>query len=239
MNINQLFLEEFKDLEQTTFKIYKQLIGYSSENRPTINTALTKLAKKGIYPYNKYEDDFAYCRKIRNLFSHRPIDAVIISEYVYNLLKELNKMVKNPLKAIDIAIKKPDLYCRTLEDNIKDTIVIMKNKTYTHIPIIKNKKIIGVFCEKTLVNYISKEKRLALETINCFNNIKNYLNIEDYESTVKIINKNVKINQILTIFKDSFENRENIECLLVTDDGTKNGELLGIITIWDILNKYI
>ena len=42
----------------------------------------------------------------------------------------------------------------------------MREKTYTHIPIIENNKIVGVFCEKTLFDYISKEEISSLDLIN-------------------------------------------------------------------------
>lgn len=239
MNINQKFLELFKRLEINTIKIYDNEIGYEMNKKPTFHNAIQELKEKGIYPYNKYSDDFDYCSKIRNLFSHRPINIIIVSEYAYKLLERLNNMVENPLRAIDICITKNNIYSKSLKDNIKDTIKVMREKTYTHIPIVENNKIVGVFCEKTLFDYISKEEISSLDLINDFNDIKQYLNIANYSTTIKIIKRDLKIDKIIKMFKESFEMSENLECLFITTDGTTKGDIVGLITIWDILNKYI
>lgn len=239
MNINQKFLELFKRLEINTIKIYDNEIGYEMNKKPTFHNAIQELKEKGIYPYNKYSDDFDYCGKIRNLFSHRPINIIIVSEYAYKLLERLNNMVENPLRAIDICITKNNIYSKSLKDNIKDTIKVMREKTYTHIPIVENNKIVGVFCEKTLFDYISKEEISSIDLINDFNDIKQYLNIANYSTTIKIVKKDIKIDKIIKIFKESFEMSENLECLFIATDGTTKGDIVGLITIWDILDKYI
>ena len=82
MNINQKFLELFKRLEINTIKIYDNEIGYKMNKKPTFHNAIWESKEKGIYPYNKYSDDFDYCSKIRNLFSHRPINIIMVNRWL-------------------------------------------------------------------------------------------------------------------------------------------------------------
>lgn len=123
-----------------------------------------------------------------------------ISDTIFNL-KNLNSK-----KAKDIMRTKIESI--NYEDDIDDAINLMKQKGYSQVGVKKNGEIIGLVCERSLIDYtIYKDKK-----------------IDNYIEYPNIINEDTSLNTIRTILKE-----EN--ALFVS----RKSKIIGIITRTDII----
>lgn len=239
------FIELFKKLEKITKQKYKEIFKAESEllDRKAFKDIVHELGVNGIYPYNKHYNVIYYCANVRNVCVHNSKISndylVQPNKYLYDELKKIINLVENPKKIIDIAILDNNIYKSNLDNKVKETIKIMNDKTYTHIPILHQNKLYGLFCEKTLLNFINNNKQVSINYDTRFEEIKGYLELKEYKDIIKFMSKDVLVDELIKTFKDDFVNRKKLECIFITDTGNENGKLLGLITIWDVLGKYI
>ena len=130
------------------------------------------------------------------------------------------------------------MYCKALNDNIDSTIKDMIEKVYTHIPIIENNILIGVFSESTLLDIINSDKGIIVDKNTKFKEIEEFLKIENHTAEEFIfISRNKNIYDIEEIFKNYFSRKKRIGCIYITENGKSNEKILGMTTAWDILGN--
>lgn len=128
------------------------------------------------------------------------------------------------------------MYCKNLNDDINSTIKDMIEKVYTHIPIIENNILKGVFSESTLLDIINKDKGIIIDKSTQFKEIEEFLKIENHTSEEFIfISKNKNIYDIEEMFKNYFSKKKKIGCIYITENGKSTERILGMTTAWDIL----
>ena len=78
----------------------------------------------------------------------------VVEKYEKILLK-----VQNPAKAIDrIAVRRENIFVSSLDDSALEVMATMNKNIYTHVPIIEDGILIGVFSENTIFFYLVKTK---------------------------------------------------------------------------------
>ena len=192
----------------------------------------------------RYKNELNLIRTVRNINTHQRNDKY---GYVVCPNPEMNVRLRNIIDEINnpptiynsnMCIKRNSIYCKTLNDDISSTIKDMVEKVYTHIPIIENNVLIGVFSESTLLDIIKKDNGIIVDENTQFKEIKEYLKIENHSAEDFIfISKNKNIYDIEEIFKKYFLRRKRIGCVYVTEHGKKSESILGMFTAWDVLGN--
>lgn len=242
--MSEEFLELFKKLEELSKKKYLELfhINASEMDRKPFKDVIHELGMNGVTPFSKKYNIIYYCADVRNVCSHikKINDEYVVSpnEYLVKELKSIINEIENPIKLISIAIPIKKIYKRDIEDSIKQTIKIMNENTYTHVPIFDKGLIIGVFSENAMFNYINNEEIVAIDEHISFENMLPYLNIENQTESILFLQKDILVDDVIKKFKDNFKSNEKLACIYITDNGKQSGNLLGMITSWDILGKY-
>lgn len=184
---------------------------------------------------------------VRNYIIHNSTENYTYPIYPspdYNkLLKKIIMTIENPLTIYnsDMCIKNDGkkMYFRTLKDNVHETIEVMLKELYTHIPILENGKIIGVFSESSLIEIFKDIHIDAMDENTTFEDIFKYIDInkqrvmEDYQ----FIAQNENIYEVAEKFRSSFESNKRLSCLFITANGKSNEKVLGLTTIWDVLGN--
>ena len=137
-----------------------------------------------------------------------------------------------------MCIKKSEIYYKTLQDNVGSTIKDMVEKVYTHIPIIEDNVLIGVFSESTLLDIVNKNEGIIVDENTKFEEIEEFLKIKNHTSEEFIfISKDKNIYDIEEIFKDYFSRKKRIGCVYITENGKQSERILGMLTAWDVLGN--
>ena len=189
--------------------------------------------------FRSVRDELDYCREVRNLLSHAPKVndqfGVEPSNELISLLEKTIMKVQDPPKAMSIAIPKAQIYSRKLSDCVLPAMREMNSKVYTHIPILEDDVVCGVFSENTLLSYLSNEEIVCIDSDTHFSDLSDYLPLEKHAAeSFRFVSKTAFLTDISTLFEDALSQNDRIGMIFVTNSGKPNEKLLGIITVWDV-----
>ena len=226
---SDLFLDKYRQLESAIKSEYQ----LSSVEVPSPVGYLLRQPE-----YRNIRSELDYCREVRNLLSHNPKhnNAYMVepSDALLALLDSTIQKVQNPPRARNIASPRAKVLCKTLDDFVFPTMKEMNANIYTHVPIVENDVVHGVFSENTILTYLV-DGEIGFDESITFRDIKDYLPMEAHRAeSFRFIGANMTIGQISKLFESALERIDRIGMLFVTSSGKPSEKLLGIITAWDI-----
>ena len=222
------FIEKYKNLEQII------RTEYSLDASISLDSAIDN-----DYRLKKDRKDLRLLRDIRNLLQHQEkIKGKYIIEPIPETLELLDNLIikfKNKQRCIDYCIKKQNICYRKFNDNISDAIIEMNMNSYTHIPILDNDVVQGIFNENSIFNYLADNKIIEID--GTFEDIANYLSLNARKNEeYKFIDKNYKVEKLKQDIEDAKKRNKRLDIAFITENGKQTEKLLGLITIWDIIN---
>jgi predicted transcriptional regulator len=230
MDNSQLFIEKYKELEA----VVRKTNGLPEQD--SISYFLKNQNK-----FNRYYDDISFCQEVRNFMQHKkkinarfaiePNDAMLV--FIEQLI---NRVTSRP-QCKDICIKFQDIEWRSLSDSVKSTIKIMRQKVYTHIPIIENGVLIGVFDENSLFNYVAENEIIDVDNKLCFADIRQYLSFQGREmEEFLFVKSTMYVEDLEKEIQKYFSKNKRVGIAFLTVNGRENEPIQGIITPWDIIS---
>jgi CBS domain-containing protein len=178
--------------------------------------------------------------QIRNSLVHNPIPSVaqpliephpqLVASY-----RQLRDALMNPLKALSIAVPRQQLYTTTMDANLGEVMKAMDENIFTHVPIIENDKMIGIFSENTLLSYLAETGEGIITKDMKIGDLKKFLPLSAHRGESFVFaGRNTPLSEIYKIFNDAIQVRRRIGMIFITQSGKENEKLLGIITAWDL-----
>ena len=230
MNNTDIFLDKYRELEVAIRYAYR-LNKYDSA------VSFLKKQKR----FQSYSADIDYISDIRNLLSH---NRKIIGEYavqpspqVLTFMDELISAISGRKKCKDIALKVSQIIKRHLHGNVSDTIKIMNQKNYTHIPIVKEQRVIGVFSRNSVFTYIADNGACALsDNPNLtFLDIQDYIKLDGREKEEYIfVNNNMYLDELDDLFDKISKKNRRIGLVFLTKSGNRDEPITGMLIPWDV-----
>jgi len=199
---------------------------------------INEMARKDIL-FRRHESELKSLARLRNAIVHNryPDQADPIAEpheFVVGMYEQIIDKFFNPPKALSIAIKRKDIYTTTLNANAIMLMRTMNNNRYTHVPVLENDKMIGVFSENTVFSYIA-EKRIFIEDHAIIENFIDYIPMEKHKGEHFIfIDRDTLVGDVEEMFRCELEGHRRLAVVYITENGRQDEELLGMITPWDI-----
>lgn len=230
MDNSQLFIEKYKELEAIVRKTY------GLPEQDSISYFLKKQDK-----FNRYYDDISFCQEVRNFMQHKkkinsrfaiePNDAMLA------FIEQLITRVASRPQCKDICIKFKDIEWRSPSDSVKASIKTMREKVYTHIPIIDNGVLIGVFDENSLFNYVAENEIVDVDDKLTFNDIMQYLSVKDREmEEFLFVKATMYVEDLEKEIQKYFYKNKRVGIAFLTINGRENEPIQGMITPWDIIS---
>ena len=169
-------------------------------------------------------------------------------EHEVNVVQQMTNQVENVDEPIVEEVKHPykvsnkatlNIYSKTLNDNVMNTMKDMNEKSYTHIPIYDetNKHLVGIFSENSLFQYILEDKIIEVDENTKFNDIKKCIDIKFSKEIVKFVAKDNLYDDVVNEFISEFKNKNKLSCVMITQNGKETEKVIGIITAWDIIGR--
>ncbi len=223
--------EEFLDL-------YRQLESDIKETFPDAgNSPIPWLSRRREFRYLSSELD--YCREVRNLLSHREklsgSYAVEPSEAMVNTLRETIDKITNPAKASHVMVGRKKVLAKTANDLVRPTMAAMLERKFSHVPILKDERVVGAFSESLLLSCMVESEAFSVDAAMRFTDLERYLPLESHVSEVfRFVSRNTYASDIADMFDRADRSENRIGMLFVTENGKASERLLGIITAWDI-----
>ena len=226
------FISKYKELENVIRKQF-QIEDYNK-------SALKEIEK--ISQFKSLKEDLTYIREIRNFLQHKP---ELNGEYpiqpnpkIILKMDEILKYIENPPRIYDKCVKINKVFFASIHDKIYPVMIKMKENVFTHIPILENGIVKGVFSENTLFGALIEDELVYEKGQTTFENvlIKKYCEISNHVSeTFMFVKKEMFLEEAKDLFSNAFKDNKRLSMLFITQNGKPTEKLLGIVTPWDIL----
>ncbi len=189
-----------------------------------------------------YADDLLSYAELRNAIVHNPyknqLDPiaephnVIVSKY-----EKLKNQILHPPLALDrLAIKEKDIYKVSLEDNALSVMEEMNSRYFTHVPVIENNKLIGIFSENTIFSYIINNKNVLIDDEFKIKDFIQFIPINNHCSECFLFKpRTITVIEIEEVFKTDIIGNKRVAAVFITENGRENEKILGLITQWDVI----
>lgn len=187
--------------------------------------------------FRSMRNELEYCRDIRNFLQHneRVKDdyAVIPSEGMLESLRETLSKVVNMPRAIGLCTG--EIYSAGMTDRIRPAMKEMADKAFTHVPILENGRVRGVFSENTLLSYMNTDEIVEITEEDTFEKVRDLLPLDRHDSeTFAFVSRDMVATSIAELFQDALKRHERLGMVFVTAHGKPSEKLLGILTSWDM-----
>ena len=141
---------------------------------------------------------------------------------------------KAALMATDFGVKREDFFSCTPSDDISSVINEMLKKRYSHVPVIdEHDKLIGVFSESTMMEVWKEGTGQIRATV--MRDIEEYLKIDRHKfDEFQFVSKKSTTAYLQKLYEEILKEGKRIGMLFVTETGSQDEPLLGIITEWDV-----
>ena len=227
MNKTEKFLDLYKQLENEANAHY---------NLQGEGSTIAKLGPRS--EFKKIRPELDYIRDVRNLLTHRPkigeSYAVEPTDSMLGLLERIIDRIEHPLSAMQIAVPIEDILSASLDSKALSSLENMYKRAFSHMPILDDGKVVGVFSGSTLMNCILYQPINFTEETT-FREIRERLTFDQHPSeTFRFVSRNELVSNISDMFDETLRQEERIGMIFVTEHGKSEEELLGIITAWDV-----
>lgn len=231
MNTVEEFIEEYKKLEESVRRVYRltkeqSVIGELKKQRGFENL------KAEIQSCADLRNFFQHNSRLGGSFAAEPTAAAIA------FAKELTAMVNNRSRCRDICVLKKDIVWRGPDDPVKPAIEQMRLLGHSSIPILCDGRVIGVFDERSLFQYVSQcggNVFPAAGTLT-FRDLEPYTSVTERNmQAFAFASMNAYVDDVVALFEKQLENGKRIRLVLLTNSGKPTDRLRGILTPWDII----
>jgi len=234
------FLETYNRLDYYMRGVLKRSSGKDSHS-----FLLREMANRGNSVFQKNIHELLLFADLRNSLIHNPYmeDADPIAEpheFIVNKYKNIVDSVMNPPRALNtIAIPENKIYKIFPKDSVMDTMRVMSRSGYSHVPIMRDGRVLGVFSTDTIFDYLAdglgtmpiNEAMLISDLIE-YTKLLNHAN--DY---FKFLPGSVNLIEVEEEFANSPVPGKRTAAIFLTDNGKSTGALLGMITPLDLLEN--
>lgn len=226
------FLDLYRELETVGRREYYP-------NLPRNENIIGKLIRH--QSLKNYQEDINFCRVVRNFITHNPKVAgnypIEPSEQMIKLLARVIEAVKNPYLAISSSIKKEDMVIATKTDKVIDIMGLMDKYAYTHVPIIENGVLLGVFSDHAICSYMIERKYFKIDDDTVIGELEKFLQIESHKSEFfAFVDNKTRLHEVEELFKNNYKDSKILAAVFITCDGSPKSLLEGMITPWDLLS---
>lgn len=221
------FINAFIDIESVLEKTVKsthhmpfyQLVDTAAQIDPFIQDIAVEL--------KEYAD-------LRNAIVHERIDDRPIAEPHYDVVKRLEKirdLLESPPIAADYFLR--DVVTCELTELLSDAAVKMLKNAFSKLPVYDGQRFVGLLTAEAITYWLA-DRFLEGEKPFKQEQVSSVLEYIDQPDNHYFITPTCSLFEILRVFDDYRHQGKRLQAILVSSDGSKTGELLGIITNFDL-----
>ena len=231
--------DEFLDLYKQMEALLDEKYGESAGRR---GNAVTRFINEPAG--REYREELDLCREVRNLLTHNPdINGHPVVDPAPALLETLRRAIarlEEPASVLEYATPASQIFVSSPGERTLAVMEAMGRRGFSHIPIIYQSQIQGVFSVSTLfsyqLNYPHETLKLRSSTIRDF---KEFTPIYNHTCERFMF---MKPTQTYWDAQEAFEKgnspyKKRLAAIFITRTGDWRGRLLGMLTPWDIIGQ--
>ena len=197
---------------------------------------LVKVGAKKYQVIETFKKDLEQYARLRNAIVHEKMEVgFYIAEpnaKVVNHFEKIANILSRPNLALSIATK--NVISFDVHDKVLKVTGAIKTYGYSKFPVYKNKKCIGLLTSSSIVKWMAQN--MKNNTVNLADiHVSDIMTFEKDRPLV-FISKEMNIFEVENIFEKSHKNKQKLECVIITENGSEEEKPLGIITPWDLID---
>ena len=238
-------METQQELRSTQFlKLYRKLEGllekrYSNKRVSSSSVVMEYLHDPDSAPCRA---DLDMCREIRNLLAHNDDDegqsVVEPSPGVVKLLGDIVDYVQRPRLAADYGTPPSRILFAHPNDAAGDVVRRMLKMGYSHVPVRDRTGLVGVFSAGSVFAWLGRHGFSGIPANMRIGDFREHIAFGDARSEKYLF---LPPDATLLTVRDAFERRDEpnnrLAVAFITEDGTRHGELIAMLTPWDVLKN--
>ncbi|MBQ4474502.1 MAG: CBS domain-containing protein [Lachnospiraceae bacterium] len=228
----QEFLNLYRELEEDLERYFQE------KGRRSASPVFDYMNSREGQPFKEKLD---VCREIRNLLSHHanisgePVaePAAVLNDFLREMIDHINQ----PPRAIDFATPADSLLVTDGSRNVYDLMEIMDKRGFSHVPVVQNRRVTGIFSVSTIFSWELENPEGSLSLSTTVRDLQDYLPLSRRRiEQFLFATPELTCEQARTLFERRHRNRR-VGAIFITRTGDESGELLGMLTPWDLFRQ--
>ncbi len=226
--------EEFLDLYRRLENASERLMGTDSRS-----SSIMKLARHR--DFGKYRDELDYARQVRNLLTHEAKlngqYGVVPSDNLLTFMEKLVNRLENPPVVSHVMTPVDHLVTVKAGQKVLALMEEMEGRGISHVPLLKNGRVQGVFSTETVFcwNLHQNPPFTADTTIE---ELAEYLPLSaHHRHGYAFVPPFLPLSDARNLVDKAYNRNCKMKLLLITHNGQENGNLLGVVSPYDLLEK--
>ena len=188
--------------------------------------------------------DIDLCREVRNILSHNiDVDGGAVVEPSEGMLRRMEAIiehVKKPRLAIGCGTPAEKILFAHPNDLAINVMRHMIRMGYSHVPVTDRGGLAGVFSSDSLMAYAAKRG---------LSQVRDELRIGDMRETISLGDErserflflpgNATLLNVRAAFERRRERNHRLAVVFLTEDGSRTGKVLAMLTAWDVMRDSI
>lgn len=226
------FLDLYKQLENAAVRVV------GKEGR---GSSIVRLAQHPRFSGSQNELDC--CREIRNLLSHEirigGDFAVCPSDQAIAFLRRMLARIEQPPLAISRAALRNQLLLAQPEDSIFALVHRMQERGISHVPLLSNGIVTGVFSENVIFEALLQRQHIQITEETPLSVFADFLSLtRTLGKTYLFLPESATLDEASDLFSQSAHRKEpKLKLLLLTKNGRTDEPLLGLLSPYDVLDR--
>jgi CBS domain-containing protein len=237
-----VFLEKNNELFLNLYKKLESVLSCTVKARPQDSPiwVFENQLKKSEDPKKKARSEkYSTVRQMRNILAHDEMgddEPFTVNDDTIEFLESEIKALEEQKRALDVCVPFSRLLYATKNSLVTVIATKMLEKGITNVPILNEKKVIGMFNGKAFIHIMKSRKGVTIDEHTKMKDIKQFLYLDMNDGIrYEFVAKDTKLDILSQAFKRT--NKGKIELLIVTDSGDKYEPVLGVISPHDILER--
>jgi len=110
------------------------------------------------------------------------------------------------------------------------------DNSFSKLPVYQGKRFVGLITAEAVTYWLADRSKHG--TISSKERVAAVMRYLPRTDSYRFVDQNCSLLDVLRIFDDYSHSGRRIQAILISDDGSESGKLLGIITIFDLPRIY-
>ena len=216
---------------------------YGGEDDRIPHTELIRRLSEKNNLFYSYGQDLRSFADLRNAIVHNRYskDADPIAEpheIIVKRYRDIKDQLIHPPKVFSVTVNRSKIYSALLKDKAIDVMNIMHKKVYTHVPVLENGILVGVFSENVILSYLTKKEIALIDKDTLIKDFEEFLPIGKHLSEIfKFVSRDELLIDVQEMFQNSLKENKRLAVIYITENGKVDENILGMVTPWDMFKK--
>lgn len=227
MSNAERYIEKYKELERTVRRVYKL------PREKSISYYLKEQT-----PFGKYREQITCCQEVRNFLQHEQKIggdfAVQPSEQMIAFVDDLIRQLNARPTCRQLATPFGKLYWQNPESRLTTAIRAMNQKGYALIPILSDKRVVGVLNGRRVLAYLADHGAPGDDLR--LGEIAEYTALERYpRERFLFVPQSLRAEELAARFESEFKGGRLVAAAFLTANGKPEETITGMLTPWSLL----